>query len=256
MILARHGNCGLGFVNGFSIWVGAGAVLGLWRVARNASQRSPETWVNAGLLILFASLAGARLFYAWMNRGYFSSHLIEVPQVWLGGLSWPGAAAGAWLAFLYLSNRMKGTNDRRISPGRLGDQLYPLLPPLCVSIWLGSWLAGSAYGTSSQACAWWSAPSMDESGAYSCRFPLQALAAFSLVVFFWFLETRKWPEGILPALAVAGVLVHYSLVSFLVAEPAPTWNGLRVDTWMAFLFLACLTVYVLGTGLTAYQRKN
>lgn len=238
-------------MNGFTLWVGLGAALGLWRVARSVPQQQIGFWLNAGLWVLFACLAGARLFYAWLNRDYFASHLAEIPQIWLGGLSWPGAAGGAWLALLFLTAAYRTPRGGRVTPGWFSDRLYPLLPPLSVTTWMGCWSAGTAYGQPVPTGTWWGVPSLDESGAYTLHWPLQPLAALSLLVFFWLLETRVKPlrpPGRLSSLAAFGLLLHLLAASLLRGDPAPTWGSLRADTWMALFFLGCfLALPVFGS---------
>ncbi len=231
-------------MNGFTLWVGLGAALGLWRIARSSPQRQAGIWVNAGLWLLFACLAGARLFYVWINRAYFTDHLVEIPQVWLGGLSWPGAVGAAWLALIYLALTYRPARGGRVPVGWLGDLLYPLLPPLSITTWMGCWMAGIAYGPPAPEGTWWAVPSLDESGAYTLHWPLQPLAALSLLAFFWLLETRVRPlrpPGRLSGLATCGLLLHLLAASLLRGDPVPVWDGgLRMDTWMALFFLACL----------------
>ena len=240
-------------MNSFTVWVGLGAALGLWRVARSSPQRQAHVWVNAGLWVLFASLAGARLFYAWINRAYFADHLLEIPQVWLGGLSWPGAVGAAWLALSYLAITYHPPRGGRVSIGWLGDRLYPLLPPLSVTAWMGGWMAGIAYGPPVPAGSWWGVPNLAESGVYALYWPLQPLAALSLVAFFWLLETRVkplQPSGQLSGLATCGLLLNLLAASLLRSDPVPAWGGgLRMDTWMALFFLACLLALAILSGL-------
>lgn len=235
-------------MNGFSVWIGLGAALGLWRVARNAPKRFAETWVDIGILVLIAALMGARLFYTGINWPYFSIHFLEIPQVWLGGLSWPGAVAGAGLAMVYVvikANTIfvhaKETYYKGQSTlGWVGDRLYPLLPSIVITAWLGCWQAGIAYGPVSPEGAWWSMPMLDERGVYNLRFPVQPLAAATLILFFILLERYvkpRRPAGRLSGLAVLGVLTHFLLFSFLRADPMPRWNGLRMDTWFASIYL-------------------
>jgi len=241
-------------VNGFSLWIGLGAALGLWRVARSAPSRQNEALVDAGLLVLFVSLFGARFFYTWINRGYFSTHLVEIPQIWLGGLAWPGAIGGAWIAILILSIKYRGSRRKHISIGWLCDHLYPLLPPLSIAVWLGSWMIGSAYGPALPAGTWWGVPSLDESGIYTLRWPLQAISAFSLLIYYWALESFIRPshsEGTLSGLAVLGLFFNLLLASYFRADPGPNWNGIRIDIWMAFFYLACLLISSVVAGLAA-----
>jgi len=235
-------------LNGFALWVGFGAVLGLWRVVRSAPQRQADVWVNIGLWLLFASLIGARLFYVWINRDYFIDHLVEIPQLWQGGLAWPGAAGAAWLALIYLAVTYRTPRGSPVSLGWLSDHLYPLLPSLSITTWLGCWASNSAYGPALPAGSWWGIRSLDESGTYVYFWPLQPLASLSLLAFFWLLETRVKPlrpPGRLSVLGCFGVLLHLLVTSLLRADPAPTWNRLRVDAWMALIYLGGLITLVI-----------
>ncbi len=227
--------------------------MGLWRVARSAPQRQVGLWVNAGLFVLFFTLLGARVFYVGIDWSYFAAHLIEAPQLWLGGLTWPGALAGAGLAFSLLGFRYRAARSRTkqagpIPLGWLGDRLYPLLPPVAVTAWLGCWQSGVAYGAAAPKGAVWGVPTLDETGFSSLRFPLQPLAALTLLIFFWLLETRTRalrPAGKLSGLAVAGLLLNLLAASLLRADPALYWNGLRLDTWFAIFYLLLFGILLL-----------
>ncbi len=240
-------------MNAFSVWVGLGASVGLWRVARSAPQRQVGLWVNAGLFVLFFTLVGARVFYVGIDWSYFSAHLIEAPELWLGGLTWPGALAGAGLAFLILGFRYRTARSQtkqagKIPLGWLGDRLYPLLPPLVVTAWLGCWQSGVAYGALAPKGALWGVPTLDEAGFTSLRFPLQPLAALTLLIFFWLLETRARPlrpAGKLSGLAVAGLLLNLLAASLLRADTSLSWNGLRLDTWFAIFYLLFFGILLL-----------
>jgi prolipoprotein diacylglyceryltransferase len=212
-----------------------------------------------GVWVLAASLAGARLSYAITNSEYFSTHLAEIPQVWLGGLTWPGAVAGAWLAVLVLPLAFRGSRGSRITLGWLADRLYPLLPPLAIGTWLGGWLTGVAYGARLPDGAWWAVPSLDDTGAVNPHFPLQFLAVLSLFAFFWLLELRlqgSRTTGLVSGLAVFGLFIHLLLVSLLRADPGRVWNGLRADAWIAFIYLALFSLMVLANAIaTRLWRK-
>ena len=237
-------------VNSFSLLVGIGAGIGLWRVAhgeqvRLASERQAAFLINSGLIVLFCGLVGARLAYVGINGAYFSPHLLEAPQVWLGGLSWPGAFAGAALGLMAITIPARTPRGDAIPIGWFGDRLYPMLPPLAVAIWLGSWQTGHAYGPLLPDGTWWGIPSLDETGTLALRWPLQPLAAISLLAFFGLLETlipARRPVGLLSGLAVSGLLLHLLAFSFLSAEPSPTWQGLRLETWAAIFFLALIVI--------------
>lgn len=248
----------------FALWVGMGATLGMWRVARSVPSRQAGAWVNAALFVLVFTLIGARLFYALVNHAYFSAHLIEVPQFWLGGLAWPGAMAGAWLALIYLALVSRSSSSRSARQGKspiswVSDRLYPLLPPLAITTWIACWEAGVAYGPPLPPGTWYSVPSLDASGVYNPHWPLQPAAAISLLIYFWFLEQHVKPlspPGKLSGLAVLGLLVNLLLASLLRADPAPSWNGLRLETWAAVTYLGFLLVFVLTNALLTRHWKK
>jgi prolipoprotein diacylglyceryltransferase len=249
-------------VNGFSLWVGIGVGLGLWRVARSAPQQHASTLVNMGLFVLAFALLGARLAYTLLDSAYFSAHLAEIPQIWLGGLAWPGAAAGAWLALLALPQMLRGSRGSRIPFSWIADRLYPLLPPLSTATWLGCWNSGIAYGAALPTGTWWAVPSLDQSGGFNAHVPLQFLAALSLVVFFLLLERllerykQPRPTGLLSAIAGAGVLLHLLIASLLRVDPSPHWHNLPSDTWLALALLSGYLLMLLVIQLAARINKK
>ena len=242
----------------FALWVGFGASLGIWRLARSVDRQRGE-WANVGLFILLVSLLGARFSYVLLNQAYFGQHLLEIPMVWLGGLTWPGALSGAFLSRVYLTIHYRSPRTGKISPGWLGDRIYPLLPPVVITIWLGCWSSGTGYGAALPTGAWWGVPSPDESGAVILRWPVQLAAALSLLAFFTLLELRVQPmrpSGRISSLAVLGLLIHLLVFSFFVADPAPSWNGLRTDTWAALAFLVIFLTFQLTNNLLARSRQR
>jgi phosphatidylglycerol---prolipoprotein diacylglyceryl transferase len=225
-------------LNSFALVVGIGAALGLYRISRQQSGQ----WLDAALLSLALALLGARLGYVALNWGFFSAHLSEILQFWLGGLNDGGAVIGG-LVGLGLA-----AAGRRVSPFRLADQLYPLLPPLSVAAWLGCWLSGTAYGALLPNTAWWAVPSLDESGLALGRLPVQLLASLCLLIFYWLLELLTpipRPAGWLFSLAAVWMALVNLIATLLRADPAPLWGRLRADTWInLFLVLFFLALFV------------
>jgi hypothetical protein len=224
----------------------------MWRVARSVPQQQAGAWSNSCLLVLFSGLLGARLGYVLTNWAYFAAHPDEIPLIIQGGLTWPGAIFGATLVFLYLVISYRSPRGGRATPGWIGDRLYPLLPPLAVTTWLGSWSVGSAFGPVLPAGTWWGIPGLDEGGARGLHWPLQPLAALSLLVYYWILERSikpLHPPGRLSWLASFGLLLNLLAASLLRADPAPTWYGLRPDTWTAAGYLVFLTGLALFNSL-------
>lgn len=214
----------------FSWLVGLGASLGLAWVAVSAPRKQALARVDAGLWCLAGALVGARAAYAAANWPYYRAHPLEIVQLWNGGLAWPGALAGGLLVVGILAWA------RRISPGSLADGLLPLLPPLIVAIWLGSWQSGVGYGRLEPSCAFPAVPARDEWGLSGCHWPLQPAGALATIIVFAVLDVlrarlaRPGQAFCIAWLALSALLLGASLLR---ADPYPLWNGLRLETWAA-----------------------
>jgi phosphatidylglycerol:prolipoprotein diacylglycerol transferase len=230
----------------FAMAVGIGSTLGCWQIAQKAPIGQSWRLVNGAILTLIGCLIGARLAYAGFHSIYFFSRLLEVLELWLGGLSWPGAFAGAALTIFILA-RVWHTPVTK-----LADDLAPLFPPLAIGVWLGCWQAGIAYGASTPTGSWWAMPVLDETGTVSLREPLQLMAALSILFFFVFLESniRFFDRpGQLIGITSLGLSINLLLFSRFRADPVPVWNGMRTDILAGSLFvlmslLICILAFV------------
>jgi hypothetical protein len=131
----------------------------------------------------------------------------------------------------------------------LAEALLPLATTVSVLVWLACWLDGVAYGPATT--AWWGLPARDEWGTLALRVPLQFLGA-ALTLGLLGLVDAATPErrrlrkqvkltpALLWAAGFSGVMLG---LSFLRADPAPTWYGLRLDAWAA--------LFLLGVSLAA-----
>jgi prolipoprotein diacylglyceryltransferase len=249
-------------VNGFSLWIGLGASLGLWRVWRSAPDHQANAWVNAGIAVLAAALAGARLFYSLENWPYFISHPAEIFRLWEGGLAWEGALTASAVGIWLIANSRRGTRSHHLSEnplGVVGDRLYPLLPPLAVMVWVGCWQTGAAHGAIVPDGTWWGISGVDAVLGKVRYFPLQPLAALTLLPFFWVLETRVkplHPPGKLSGIAIFGLLAHLLATTLLNASPSPTWNGARIDTWFALASLILFIAIFLAVRLNTRMHRR
>jgi len=232
----------------FSVLMALAAVLGLTWVVYQTPPSARHISLNAGILTLFAALVGGRAAYVAVNWEYFQDQLIEIPQVWLGGLGWPGALAGlilgtfiaAWIS--------------RIPVGVLADRLLPLLASLSVAIWLGCWLTGCAYGPESD----WGLPAKNEWGIWKRRLPLQLIAAILTVAAFWVIDRfRHRKAHLAPGLAASLGLGMLSLIllgaSILRVDPYPLYYGLRLETWAALIFFG---ISFLSEGYAIIQDRH
>jgi prolipoprotein diacylglyceryltransferase len=224
------------------------AVLGLAWIMADSPVRLRNTWLTAAVLVLLAALMGSRAAYVAPNWEYFQNHLIEIPQVWLGGLAWPGALAGAILGTLiaaWVSN---------IPVVMLADRLLPLLASLSVAVWMGCWITGCAYGPESV----WGLPAKDEWGIWQNRLPLQLIGAILTIAFFWSIERfrqrqKHLPPGITASVGFGLLCLILIGASILRADPYPVYSGLRLETWAA---IALLIISILGAGYAIIRSRR
>ena len=228
----------------FAIILGFGAALGLALTARSAPKQETYHWMEIGLWALFGTLIGARAGFVTANWDYFQYHWLEIPQVWLGGLSWPGAAAGWWVMMAVLA-----PIDKK-PLGTLADGMLFLMFILFVATWLAAWETGVGYGARISN-TWWSVPTLDEWGIWTPRWPLQPLGAVISILLFAGvnqLRNRLRQPGEIASLAFLGFSLTLFGLSFLRADPAQFLFSWRLDTWAALLFsilavLACLVSF-------------
>jgi len=226
----------------FPLLVALGALAGMFWIFLGAPVESRWRRIDAGLWTLLGSLIGGRLAYVVVNWAYFQSHLLETGRVNLGGLSWPGALAGGLFTLVIYSA------FSRQSLGELADAVLPMLIILPVSVWLGCWLDGSAYGWNTT--AWWGLPAMDEWGVTAQRFPVQLLgvcANLILIFLLWqFSKRRQLKPGVKSSLALFGVSASLFGLSLLRADPTLYWREMRLDAWIALYFLILSVIMLIG----------
>lgn len=93
----------------YGLLFASGFLLGLMIVTRMfKAEKAPEEWLDKIFIyMIVGAVLGARLghvfFYEW---DYYSKHLIEIPQVWRGGLASHGGAIGIILALYIFSLRV------------------------------------------------------------------------------------------------------------------------------------------------------
>jgi len=123
----------------FPLIVGVSAAVGLilitWPVA--AFPNLAHLRLNIGCAVLTGALIGGRVGYVWVNWPHFQEYWAEIPQVWLGGLSWPGALAGAILALAAITLRQKFTenfpsNTLTEKSRKMASDLYDRLKQIAV----------------------------------------------------------------------------------------------------------------------------
>ena len=216
----------------FSLSIAFGALTGLLLVGWQAPKKETLRYLDAGIITLFCALIGSRAFSVVSNITYYRLHPVEVFQVWSGGLSGIGAIVGGSVILILISIWWK------IPVGLLLDTLFPLAGALTVTAWLGCGLDRCSYGLPSN--AWWALPSRDEWGILTGRVPVQLLGATLSLGVIWILErySKKNPiEGMTASLGLFSLSSILFSLSYLRADPAYIWKGLRLDAWGALALM-------------------
>ena len=226
----------------FSLLLGLGALAGLLLSAWRAPQKERLRYLDAGVLTLLGALLGSRALAVAVNFDYYQTHLNEIFQVWLGGLSSIGALIGGVLAVFIIARWWK------IHLGLLADVLLPLAGTLSVTAWMGCWVGRCSYGLPLN--TWWALPARDEWGVLADRIPVQFVGALLTLFLIWLLDrsARRMPvQGMSAALGLYAISAIVFLLSYLRADPTPIWNGLRLEAWgaMGIMIFSSFTVVVL-----------
>jgi prolipoprotein diacylglyceryltransferase len=227
----------------FSLCAAGGLVLSIW-----LSKENKFLLLDAGLGALFLSLIGARTGFVLRNLPYFKINPVEIPQLWLGGLSWPGALIGFTLALVAIHLLKKEPL------GEMADSFLPLIGVMVLAAWLTGWWSGVGYGH--QTSAWYGIAVRDILGLVSKRWPLPILGAvFSGA---WIIGTILFPlkrvrkPGFRAVLAIAGLTGINLSLSFFREDPAPQFLSLRWESWFSIAFLVC----ALALMFTQREKAN
>jgi prolipoprotein diacylglyceryltransferase len=231
----------LGTFTPYAIILSACAALGLtlsWLLAG----KDREHIVDGGIVLALTILIGSRLSFVFRNFSYFQDQPLEIPQFWLGGLSWPGGVLGAVAGILLVHLIWKEPL------GELIDSYLAFFGLLAVGIWLAGWGYQSGYGPITE--GWYGIPVKDIFGLVKRRWPLPILGAvlsagWTAGVIFFPLK-RQLNPGFRGMLGAAGLFVVNGAVSFFRVDPAPSLVGLRIESWIsAVLFIATLVFFYL-----------
>ncbi len=222
----------------YSILIGLGATLGLWRVYSKAESSQRNKYLGIGIWTLCGSLLGARLGFIIMHSHFFSNHREALARFWLGGMNGFGAIIGAIL-FILIAARVLHMHTLPTL-----DLMSSMVLPLGVMVWLGCWAAGTAYGRILEPGTWWGMMISDESGSISLRMPLQPMASITLYVILYIIEwqTRHAGSGLIFTWIGLGLSLHIFMFSFLRSDPIQTLFGWRLDSWLALFSAISFTV--------------
>jgi phosphatidylglycerol:prolipoprotein diacylglycerol transferase len=229
-------------LNTYTLLVDIGIAVALFALYRAAPEGKRQTWLDAGIAATVGGFIGARLMYAMVNGDYYLAHIVEIFEVWRGGLAWPGAVLGGWLgAALYCSNKR--------------EPLPPIIDALALPIglmglleWGGCLAASCAYGYEvkpGEIPQWMVMNAPDLYGLVMPRWPTQAAGVawglFTLAVV-WETGRRRWPAGARGVYALSLTALGAFALAFTRGDPIPFVSGLRLDLVASGLILLITTL--------------
>ncbi len=225
----------------FSLILGAGGSIALLRLLQHSPADRRFRRVTAGVFSLAGALLGALIGFTAAYHIYFSTHTAEISRLTQGGLSWPGAQAGAIL-FACLSLLIF-----RLPFLEGLDRLSRMLLPLATAVWLGGWQAGIAFGQLLPPGTWWGLMIRDESGLTALRVPVQPAAVVSLLLILGSTELlmrQVKKEGLKAGVTYFVLCLHSLLFSFMRYDSVQRVFGFRLDTWAAVFFSASACIFL------------
>jgi prolipoprotein diacylglyceryltransferase len=229
-------------MNVFSILIALGTVLGLSWAVIDMKEKGAVRMIDACLGFLLICLAVGRVAFIAVHWDYYRGHPLEIPRVWDGGLSAPGALFGGLLV-LFIFRIWKS-----LDLALFVDRFLPLFMLITVAAWLGSWIEGIGYGPLSGGSLF-GLPSRDEWGSYAKRFPIQLIGAVLTLGWFWFLDSqqkrKKLASGLWTSWGFLGICMIFTGLTFLRADPALYWYGLRLDTWGGLGLIGLLIIFLI-----------
>ena len=209
--------------------------------------------IDAGVGLLFAGLLGARVGYILFNLAFFRNHADLIHQIWLGGLSWPGALMGAGIALLAIHLIWKEPL------AELADSYLPLVGTAAVAIWMTGWGAGVGYGPRTN--GWFGIPVRDLFGVIDNRWPLPILGAVlsaGWITGLVLLPLKQWnvKPGWKAVLGITGIVVINGVISLFRVDPAPLLWGIRGEAWFSIALLVCIAGIILKQRNSTNNEKT
>lgn len=129
----------------YGLFILSGILVGMQIVRRLATRRGldAEFALDAAPVVVFAAVAGARLYYLLLRNDYYLDHPREMVSLQLQGLTIHGALAGGIAAFVWLCRR------RGEPVLRWADVVIAAVPVgQAIGRW-GNWANQEAFGTPS-----------------------------------------------------------------------------------------------------------
>lgn len=134
----------LGFIQiyWYSICIMVGMAIGMWLVLREAKRRHINEDLMTSLIFntVIIGIIGARLYYVVFEWSYYSKHILEIFEIWNGGLAIHGAIITGVLYVLYFTKKHKVSTLKIMDICAVG-----LIIGQTIGRW-GNFFNGEAYG--------------------------------------------------------------------------------------------------------------
>ena len=229
----------------------AGFAIGWWlatrRIARNQAPITRKQLDDLLFLIVLGVILGGRLGYVLFYKpGYYFSHPLEIPAIWLGGMPFHGGLLGVMAAMLIAARRHK------VDWLRLMDFLAPLCPPGIAAGRLGNFINGELPGRVTDVpwgMVFRGAGDVPRHPSQLYQFALEGVALFFLL---WWFSAKPRPRGQVSAMFLLGYGVFRFIAEFG-REPDAFIGylafGLSMGQWL------CLAMIAGGAALFAWSRR-
>lgn len=231
-------------IHWYSLLIAAAFGIGIILANYNAIQRKIDTDKLANLLIIVipASIIGARLYYVLFNISYYYANPLEILAVWHGGLAIHGGILGGFLGGYYYIRKEKDLKLWQIT-----DIIAPsLILGQAIGRW-GNYFNQEAHGgpVSSEFIGHF--PQFIQQGMningqyYHPTFLYESIWNLTIfILLFWLIRTKKLPDGVITMLYI----ILYSIGRFFV-------EGLRTDSLMLGPFRIAQVVSIIAIILAA-----
>ncbi|AEE14290.1 Prolipoprotein diacylglyceryl transferase [Thermodesulfobium narugense DSM 14796] len=229
-------------VYSWGFMVALGIIIATIFILREAEKKdiNPDNILNIGMVSIFCSLIGARIYYVIEHHQDFANNLISVFYLWDGGLVFYGGLIGFALAFYFMAKHYK------INLLTLADLITPFLPLAYAVGRIGCFLNGCCYGIVANTPI---SVVFADANVPGKRIPTQLIDSFVSFLFFIYLYFQRGKEKFIGDLTTK-YLIMYSISRFLIEflrDEARIFFGLthsQVFSIILFIFAIILRNYL------------
>ena len=235
-------------IHAYGLMIALGVIAGVWLMGRRLEASGAGTRDDASAVAVWAVVAGvigSRLYHVVTDWDLFRHDLGRIPQIWKGGLGFPGGILLGSVAAVWAFKR------RGIRPAVGVSAGVPGLPlAQAIGRW-GNWWNQELFGKPTT-LPWALRVSADKVPAgyapgttFHPTFLYESLWNFALCGLLLWVDRRfTLRPGRLMAVYVVGYAVGRFWVEGLRIDPAHTAGGLRLNQWVALIVGGVAALYL------------